>query len=133
IRRRGLSFATAREHRMPADGLLRVDTCWSVTTGLSMVDNVRAADFNTRHLRLALEAGDPYRLARALALEAIFAGSADTGSRYAAECAARAASLAKESGHPHAEGLSALAAGALALLAGEWKTASLECARALAV
>jgi eukaryotic-like serine/threonine-protein kinase len=119
--------------RMPADSLLRIDTCWSVTTGLSMVDNIRAAEFNTRHLRLALEAGDPYRLARAVALEAIFAASGDTGSPYAAACAARAASLARESGHPHAEGLSALAAGALALLAGEWKQASLECARALVV
>ena len=133
IRRRGLALVARDPDRMPADRLLRVDTCWSVTTGLSMVDNIRAADFNTRHLRLALEAGDPYRLARALALEAIFAASADTGSPYAAECAERAASLARESGHPHAEGLSALAAGALALLAGEWKKASLECARALVV
>ncbi len=133
IRRRGLAFVARDPARMSADSLLRIDTCWSVTTGLSMVDNIRAADFNTRHLRLALDAGDPYRLARAVALEAIFAASGDTGSPYAAECAARAASLATESGHPHAEGLSALAAGALALLAGEWKTASLECTRALAV
>lgn len=133
IRRRGFAPAARDPDRMAADGLLRIDTCWSVTTGLSMVDNIRAADFNTRHLRLALEAGDPYRLARALALEAIFAGSADTGSHYAADCAERAASMARESGHPHAEGLSALAAGALALLAGEWKKASLECERALAV
>src|SRR5690606_18501596 len=63
IRRRGLAFAAHHATRVPAGELLRVDTCWSVTTGLSMVDNVRAADFNTRHLRLALEAGDPYRLA----------------------------------------------------------------------
>jgi hypothetical protein len=133
IRRRGLAFVTGEHDRMAVDRLLRIDTCWSVTTGLSMVDNIRAAEFNTRHLRLALEAGDPYRLARALALEAIFAASGDTGSRYAAACAERAAALASESGHPHAEALSALAAGALALLAGEWKTASLECARALAV
>ena len=125
IRRRGLAFVARDPDHMPADSLLRIDTCWSVTTGLSMVDNIRAADFNTRHLRLALEAGDPYRIARAVALEAIFAASGDTGSQYAAECAERAASLARESGHPHAEGLSALAAGALALLAGEWKKASL--------
>jgi hypothetical protein len=133
IRRRGLARVARDADRVAANELLRTDTCWSVTTGLSMVDNIRAADFNTRHLQLALEVGDPYRLARALALEAIFAGSADTGSRYAAECAERAASLARESGHPHAEGLSALAAGALALLAGEWKKAARECERALAV
>ena len=133
IRWRGLAFVARDPDHIPADSLLRIDTCWSVTTGLSMVDNIRAADFNTRHLRLALEAGDPYRIARAVALEAIFVASGDTGSQYAAECAERAASLARESGHPHAEGLSALAAGALALLAGEWKKASLQCARALVV
>ena len=41
-----------------------------MTTGLALVDSIRAADFNTRHLLLALEAGEPYRIARALALEA---------------------------------------------------------------
>ena len=45
----------------------------------------------------------------------------------------RAARLASESGHPHAEGLSALAAGVLAFLAGEWKKASSLCERALVV
>ena len=70
IRWRGLAFVARDAHHMPADSLLRIDTCWSVTTGLAMVDSIRAADFNTRHLLLALEAGEPYRIARALALEA---------------------------------------------------------------
>ena len=133
IRWRGLAFVARDAHAHSGRRLLRIDTCWSVTTGLAMVDNIRAADFNTRHVLLALEAGEPYRIARALALETTFAAGRGTGSRYAAECGARAARLASESGHPHAEALSALAAGVVAFLAGEWKKASSLCERALVV
>ena len=98
-----------------------------------MVDNIRAADFNTRHLLLALDAGEPYRIARALALEAAFLASGGTGIERAAECAERAAHLARQSGRPHAEALSALTAGMSAFLVGEWQKASLLCERALVV
>ncbi len=132
IRWRGLEFVARDPDHIAADQLLRIDTCWSVATGLALVDEVRAADFNTRHLLLALEAGEPYRLARALALEAGFltcGGDLQT----AAECADRAACLARQSGHPHAEALSALTAGMSALLSGEFTNASRLCERALVV
>jgi hypothetical protein len=131
IRWRGLAFVAHHPDQIPADRLLRIDTCWSVATGLALVDFIRAADFNTRHLLLALEAGEPYRIARALALEAGFL-TCGGNLRIAAECAERAASLARQS-HPHAEGLSALTAGMSALLSGEWTNASRHCERALAV
>ena len=75
LRWRGLDFVERAEDRVGADDLLRIDTCWSVVTGLMMVDNIRAADFQTRHLLLALDAGEPFRIARALAIEAIFRAS----------------------------------------------------------
>ena len=132
IRWRGLAFVARDPDHIPADRLLRIDTCWSVATGLALVDNIRAADFNTRHLLLALEAGEPYRMARALALEAGFL-TCSGNFQHAAECAERAASLARESGRPHAEALSALSAGMSALLSGEWKNASRLCERSLVV
>ena len=131
IRRRGLAFVARDPDEIPADRLLRVDTCWSVTTGLLMVDNIRAAEFNTRHLLLALDTGEPYRAARALALEAAFLTSGGIGGETAAECAARAACLATQSASPHAAALSALTAGMSAFLVGEWRTASRLCERAL--
>ena len=122
-----------RPGSIPADSLLRIDTCWSVATGLALVDNIRAADFNTRHLLLALEAGEPYRMARALALEAAVPDLRRHHLQYAAECAERAASLARESGRPHAEALSALGAGMSAFLSGELQNASRQCERSLVV
>src|SRR6185503_16789245 len=75
LRWRGLDFVERTADRVSAGDLLRIDTCWSVVTGLAMVDNIRAADFQTRHLRPALDAGEPFRIARALAIEAGFRAS----------------------------------------------------------
>ena len=68
----------------------------------------------------------------ALALEAGFLGSGGS-LQMAAECAARAAGLARESDHPHAEALSALTAGMSALMCGEWKQSSRLCERSLVI
>jgi hypothetical protein len=132
LRMRGLAFIARDPKRIPADTLLRIDTCWSLTTGLLMVDSIRAAEINTRHLLLALDGGEPYRIARALALEAAFLAS--RGNRLRSdECAAHAARVARQSQYPHAEALTALTAGMSAFLAGEWRTASRLCERALVV
>lgn len=46
---------------------LRLDTCWSAAVGLSMVDSMRGAVFAMRSLVMTLSAGDPRRIACALA------------------------------------------------------------------
>jgi tetratricopeptide (TPR) repeat protein len=68
---RGLGFAEAREHRgLNSEAQLRLDSCWAAATGLGLVDIPRASVFITQHLHLALDAGDPARIARGMALEA---------------------------------------------------------------
>lgn len=131
LRLRGLDFVTRDARHIPSKSLLRIDTCWSVVTGLATVDSIRAASFNTRHLLLALDAGEPYRVARALALEAGFLKTGGTRLRYGALCAERGARAAAQSGEPHAQALLALSEGMASLLAGEWKQASLLCEQAL--
>ena len=70
---RGLSFDPRAEKDVPAEALARLDACWTIARGLAMFDPLRAAAFQSRGLMLALEAGEPYRVARALAMAANFA------------------------------------------------------------
>lgn len=72
LRARGLGFRERQEGEVAASELTRIDLCWSVAGGLAMVDTIRGADFQTRHLLLALRAGEPIRVARALAAEGGF-------------------------------------------------------------
>ena len=72
---RGLQFVERDAAQIAAGDLLRLDTYWAVTTGLGMVDMLRASDFSARHTLLALDTGEPYRIARALALEGMFIAS----------------------------------------------------------
>src|SRR4029077_11252302 len=66
---RGLHFHETPETQLPDNERILIDTCWSVAVGLSMVDTIRGADFQARHLLLALAAGEPFRAGRALAME----------------------------------------------------------------
>jgi hypothetical protein len=101
----------------------RIDTCWSVGLGLAFVDTIRGADFQSRHIRMAVAAGEPYRLACALAAEAGFSAVGGGPARaHTLELVARARSLAAEVGHPNPMGFAAFAAGAADYLSGLWKS-----------
>ncbi len=66
----GLKFRKRDESQISAMTLARIDLCWSAVAGLSMSEPIRGADFQTRGLLLALRAGEPLRIARAMAMEA---------------------------------------------------------------
>ena len=122
LRWRGLKSAAKRESPPSAELLLRIDTCWSVSVGLGLVDILRGMDFGTRALLLSFEAGEPYRLARSLAMETGY--SATSGSRNAPRTAGlirSARDLSERVEHPHALGLTNLTAGIAAYLQGFWK------------
>jgi serine/threonine protein kinase/tetratricopeptide (TPR) repeat protein len=132
IRLRGLNFVERDESQIPEFDLVRLDTCYAVAAGLGSVDLIRGADFQSRQLLLALRAGEPYRVARALAFEAAWIaarhGTAEGGR--AAQAAKRAAELAQKVGHPHAIGLAIWARGVGAYLSGHWRQAAELCERA---
>ncbi len=134
IRLRGLKFKERQASEIPQADLMRIDICWAVAAGLGAVDLIRGADFQSRHLLLALRAGEPFRLAKAMAFEA--AQTAARGSptrKRAVQIAHRAEELAQKVDHPHAIGLSIWASGVAAYLVGHWKNAAMLCERAVEV
>lgn len=69
LKKRGLAFEERPRSKLDRDTLLQADACWSACVGLAMIDPLTAGIFTTRYLYLSLEAGDPNRIARALAWE----------------------------------------------------------------
>jgi hypothetical protein len=133
---RGLSYREHSEADIPVGELRRVDVCWSVAMGLAMVDTIRSTDFQAQHLLFALDAGEPYRVARALAMEGAFRGADSAHARGRAradELLELGSRLAARIGHPHAIGLCELAWGVTAYLRGEWKRSHERCTTALEI
>ncbi len=67
---RGTRFRRRAESEIPREQLERIDLSWAVTGSITVIDPIPAADFQTHNLLLALKAGEPFRVARALAWEA---------------------------------------------------------------
>ncbi|WP_437895381.1 ATP-binding protein [Sorangium sp. So ce124] len=126
LRLRGLRFRERSEAEVPPEELARIDACWTVTVGLSGVDMVRSAEFSARALLLALRAGEPYRIGRALAFEASSACMMGApGRARAEELVAAVRALSERLASPHLLGLSMMVSGMLeAFTAGRWKAAS---------
>ncbi|WP_437535016.1 protein kinase [Sorangium sp. So ce726] len=119
---RGLAFRERAESEIPDRDLLVMDACHSAAS-LVVTAPIQSAPFSARHLLLALDAGEPHRLARALTFEAIHAalrgGRRDGGRRAAAllvlleRVAARSPRPEARHFHPLAEGVAAFARGEL--------------------
>ncbi len=123
LRIRGLSFRERAATEIPAKDLIRIDTSWSVATGLSMIDTIRGLQFQVRHILLALEAGEPYRVARAVANEGGYNSLAGWPARRRTKRLVDLAMfLAEKVKLPHALGHSYLGASVAAYMEGRWET-----------
>jgi len=72
LRLRGLKWKERHEREIADAELTRLDVFKAVGIGLNMADTIRGADFQARHLLLALRVGEPLRVGRALAHEACY-------------------------------------------------------------
>ncbi len=116
LKLRGLRFRERPAAEVPAELLLRIDTCRSIAMGLANVQPMLGMSFATSHLFHALEAGEPYRLSLALALEAAYSAAAGSKSHrrtagLVAAASALADRVAEVKGQPHAQAMALFAAG----------------------
>ena len=122
---RGLSFVETPASRVDPQVLQRIDACWSVSMGLSMVDTIRGSSFQSRQLLLALDAGEPHRVARALAAEAAYVAIYGVkAEKRAARLISEARGLAEKMNDNALVGLVDFCAGATRFLVGRWREAS---------
>ncbi|HEX9148955.1 MAG TPA: AAA family ATPase, partial [Thermoanaerobaculia bacterium] len=119
---RGLWFRERDETQISAEDLLRIDTCWSIVTGYALADIIRSADIQARHFLLALEAGEPYRLALAFAGEAALKATEGQKTRKRVDRLLEVGrALARRVDRPHALAMIEFASGIAAYMQGRWK------------
>jgi hypothetical protein len=107
---------------VPTSKLELIDISRSVAVGISVVDVIRGADYQTRSLLLALEAGEPLRIALALGWEAVHVACQGRPAWRRTKRLVEAASrLADRLGHPHALGMASLSSGAAEFLVGRYR------------
>ena len=112
---RGLGYRPQAAEAVPPSALARVDAARAVAVGISVGDVIQGSYFQTRSLRLALDAGEPERIALALSWEGVHSACAGRASRRrTARLIARAEEVARRVDTPHARGMATLAAGAAA-------------------
>ena len=124
---RGIRFAARAAGDVDPGQLTRIDVCWSVAVGFGMVDNIRGAHFQSLNLLRALQAGEPFRVARALTMELAFSAVAGVRSRRrTAALVEQCRVMVQDLADPHLSGFFTLQEGVVANLEGRFAD-SLEC------
>lgn len=111
----------------------QIDVCWSLATGLAMVDVIRAAYFGARMLALALAAGDRVRLIRAMAVEGVLIGAMQRSDDYSLRMLEVLKTTADGLEQPEVVALVMMREGFSAYLRGQWSHAETQMAAALEI
>jgi hypothetical protein len=132
LRLRGLGYRRCDPSQIAAAELTRIDVCWSASTGLSVVDFIRGADFQTRCLLLALRAGELSRIGRTLAMEAAHHATRGLPGRHRTSrlLAATEEVARQQVDDPYVQSMVMLAHGVTSYLECRWKDAWTHCKQA---
>jgi len=124
LRLRGLGYRERDEAEVTPRTLARIDVCSSAAIGLGYVDTISAALFQTRNVLMSLSAGESFRVARAMIMEAHFSATGGTRSaRRTAALVQRAQEIAARSNDPRVRCGARAAAGIAAFFEGRWADA----------
>jgi hypothetical protein len=124
----GLRFHLSSSDSINPTELTRLDICQSAAIGLSMVDTLQGAYFQTRSSLLALKVGEKERLLTALVMEAAHTSIGGSRSRRRTQRYLDAVdTLAQQVNLPYAQAMAYLAHGIAAALAGDWRDGQRRC------
>ena len=113
------------EANLPEADLIRIDGCWSGAFALLPQDPTFGMAFQTLHLRHSLEAGEPFRLMRALVLEAAYMAALQPGKlRHLDRVLQVTELLAEETNAPLAYGWLNLSKALIAFFSEQWSNAA---------
>ncbi len=124
IRLHGLAFQPRDITHVDPTDLLRIDICYSVCRGLGLTDIIFGLEFQTRHLLLALRAGERFRISRALGFEASALSTRKRGRARSARLIDLAQTLAQQVNEPIGLVLVSLGRGIIAVNTASWQTAA---------
>mgnify|MGYP000915472174 CR=1 FL=1 len=122
---RGMKYEERKADTVPKSELTKIDVCWSIGVGFAMTDHIRGAEFHTRNLLLALDAGEPHRIAKALAFEGVHLVS--VGDTRALDLIRSARALARRLEDPHAIAFSTLMEGVAVYVDGHFTQGLTHC------
>ena len=121
LRWRGLRCESGAGGALSAKEAARIDLCWSLSSGIALIDPIKGAYFQALSLLLALQAQDLPRVGRGLAGEAAWCvGGGQAGAARASRLLAEADSIADKLGDPYARGVTLLMDGLIGHLTGEF-------------
>jgi eukaryotic-like serine/threonine-protein kinase len=132
LRLRGLGFKERHRTEITDAEVLRLDVLQIASKGLSVVDSIRGADFQTRQLLLALRSGSRAHIAQGLILEGTYQATQGNQKR-AAALYERAEQIAGDPMDNHLTGLLDGAKGFAAYFRGDAANAVVRLERAEAV
>jgi serine/threonine protein kinase len=119
---RDINYQERNQSDVPAQQLMRIDAYWTVLSCVGAVSAIEGLDFQTQHLLLALDAGEPNRLTRALALEAGFSAfSGLRNRRRSAKFHEMALMLANKVNNPELQAMAYLVKSHITFMEGEWR------------
>ena len=109
---RGFAHTSRDESDIAPNELTRLDICWSVSFTLPYADALRGAVFQALHVLLALRAGEPFRVSRALSTESAYLGTFGAGGWLRTErMIAKSFEAAERTGSPYARGMALATSG----------------------
>jgi hypothetical protein len=120
LRLRGLGFRERSEAEVPADQLMRIDTCWTIHIGSYMFDAMRAVDWQARGLLWALRAGELRRIAKMLISEMVISNVLGPNRRFS-QLENRITHLLQPMDDPYVIGWMTSCRGIARWFRGEWK------------